>query len=108
VVTQDFVVLAVFIGYVLAFLLGLATVFTWVERKQSAVMSDRIGANRAYIRLPFTQIRIVAWGLFHGLADGAKMILKENFTPATAAANLAPWLVAVPVPRVRRRAVRRR
>ncbi len=98
--TQDLVIHAVFIGYVLAFLLGLATIFTWVERKQSAVTADRIGANRAYIRLPFTQIRIVAWGLFHGLADGAKMILKENFTPATYdrfCYNLAPWLVAVPV-----------
>ncbi len=99
-VTQDFVVLAVFIGYVLAFLLGLATVFTWVERKQSAVMSDRIGANRAYIRLPFTQIKLVWWGLFHGLADGAKMLLKENFTPTTYdrfCYNAAPWLAAVPV-----------
>jgi NADH-quinone oxidoreductase subunit H len=100
VVKQDLVVLAVFIGYVLAFLLGLATVFTWVERKQSAVMSDRIGANRAYIRLPFTQIKLVWWGLFHGLADGAKMLLKENFTPTTYdrfCYHAAPWLAAVPV-----------
>ncbi len=97
---QDLVVHAVYIGYVLAFLLGLATVFTWVERKQSAVMSDRIGANRAYIAIPFTKIRLVWMGLFHGLADGAKMILKENFTPATydrVCYQLAPWLAAVPV-----------
>ena len=97
---QDLVVLGLYIGYVLAFLLGLATVFTWVERKQSAVMSDRIGANRAYVRLPFTQIKLIWWGLFHGLADGAKMLLKENFTPSTYdrfCYNAAPWLVAVPV-----------
>jgi NADH-quinone oxidoreductase subunit H len=96
----DLLVLALFIAYVLAFLLGLATVFTWVERKQSAVMSDRIGANRAYVRLPFTQIKLVWWGLFHGLADGGKMLLKENFTPSTYdrfCYNAAPWLVAVPV-----------
>ena len=43
---QDLVVHGVFMLYVLAFLMGLATIFTWVERKQSAVMSDRIGANR--------------------------------------------------------------
>jgi NADH-quinone oxidoreductase subunit H len=96
----DIVVHGVYIAYILAFLLGLATIFTWVERKQSAVMSDRIGANRAYLRIPFTQVRIVAWGLFHGAADGLKMILKENFTPATYdrfCYNLAPWLAAVPV-----------
>jgi NADH-quinone oxidoreductase subunit H len=75
-------------------------VFTWVERKQSAIMSDRIGANRAYLRVPFTNIKLVAWGLFHGVADGGKLLLKENFTPATydrLCYNLAPWLVAVPV-----------
>jgi NADH-quinone oxidoreductase subunit H len=97
---QSLIVHGIFMLYVIVFLMGLATVFTWVERKQSAVMSDRIGANRAYIRLPFTQIRLVWMGLFHGLADGAKMILKENFTPSTYdrfCYNLAPWLVAVPV-----------
>jgi NADH-quinone oxidoreductase subunit H len=97
---QHIVVLGVFIAYVLAFLLGLATILTWVERKQSAVMADRIGANRAYLRLPFTQVKLVWWGLFHGLADGAKMILKENFTPNTYdrfCYNVAPWLAAVPV-----------
>ena len=100
IVMQDLVVHGVYIAYVLAFLLGLATIFTWVERKQSAVMSDRIGANRAYFRIPFTQVKFVAWGLFHGMADGLKMILKENFTPATYdrfCYNLAPWLAAVPV-----------
>jgi NADH-quinone oxidoreductase subunit H len=97
---QDLLVYGVYIAYVLAFLLGLATIFTWVERKQSAVMADRIGANRAYLRIPFTQVKFVAWGLFHGLADGLKMILKENFTPATydrVLYNLAPWLASVPV-----------
>jgi NADH-quinone oxidoreductase subunit H len=97
---QSLLVHGIFMLYVIIFLMGLATVFTWVERKQSAVMSDRIGANRAYVRLPFTQIKLVWMGLFHGLADGAKMLLKENFTPNTydrLCYNLAPWLVAVPV-----------
>jgi NADH-quinone oxidoreductase subunit H len=98
--TPDLTVYLLFMGYVISFLLGLATVFTWVERKQSAIMADRIGANRCYIRIPFTDIRLVAWGLFHGIADGAKMLLKENFTPRTYdrfCYNLAPWLAAVPV-----------
>ena len=97
---QDLLVHGTFMVYVIVFLMGLATVFTWVERKQSAVMSDRIGANRAYLRIPFTQIKLIWMGLFHGLADGAKMILKENFTPATYdrfCYHLAPWLAAVPV-----------
>jgi NADH-quinone oxidoreductase subunit H len=96
----DLLIHVVFMLFVISFLMGLATIFTWVERKQSAVMSDRIGANRAYLRLPFTNIKFIAMGLFHGLADGAKMLLKENFTPATYdrfCYNLAPWLVSVPV-----------
>lgn len=97
---QDLVVTLLFMGYAIGFMMGLATLFTWVERKQSAVMADRIGANRCYIRLPFTNVKLVAWGLFHGIADGAKMLLKENFTPHTydrLCYNLAPWLAAVPV-----------
>ena len=70
-----------FIGYAMGVLLIFGTVLTWVERKQAAIMSDRIGANRAYVRIPFTQIKLVWWGLFHGLADGLKMLLKEDFKP---------------------------
>lgn len=97
---QDLVIHLLYIGYVIGLMLGLATLFTWVERKQSAIMADRIGANRAYVRIPFTQVKVVAWGLFHGLADGTKMLLKENFTPRTYdrfCYNLAPWMAAVPV-----------
>lgn len=97
---QDLVVFLLFAVFAISFMMGLATLFTWVERKQSAIMADRIGANRCYIRLPFTNIKLVWWGLFHGIADGAKMLLKENFTPTTYdrfCYNLAPWLALVPV-----------
>ena len=80
--TQDLVVALVFIVYAMGMLITFGTLLTWVERKQAAVMSDRIGANRAYIRIPFTQFKLVWWGLFHGIADGIKMLLKENFTAA--------------------------
>lgn len=96
----DWVVYGGFMLFAISFMMLLATVFTWVERKQSALMSDRIGANRCYVRLPFTNIKLIAWGLFHGIADGGKLLLKENFTPLTYdrfCYNLAPWLVAVPV-----------
>jgi len=98
--TQDLVVYAVFIGYALAVLMGFGTILTWVERKQAAVMSDRIGANRAYIRIPFTQVKLVWWGLFHGMADGLKMLLKEDWRPQTYdwyAYMVAPWVAFVPV-----------
>jgi NADH-quinone oxidoreductase subunit H len=81
-------------------LITFGTVLTWVERKQAAVMSDRIGANRAYIRIPFTQFKMIWWGLFHGIADGLKMMLKENFQPRTydrIAYAIAPWVVFTPV-----------
>jgi NADH-quinone oxidoreductase subunit H len=97
---QDLVVYLVFITYAISVLMGFGTILTWVERKQSAVMSDRIGANRAYIRLPFTQIKLVWWGLFHGMADGLKLLLKEDFKPKTYdwyAYMVAPWVVFVPV-----------
>ena len=47
--------------------LNIAALLGWVERKQSAVMQDRIGANRASI------FGINILGLFHPLADAIKM-----------------------------------
>ena len=69
-VLPDLVVSLVFIGYAMVMLLSFGGLLTWVERKQSAVMADRVGANRAYIRIPFTNIKLVWLGLFHGMADG--------------------------------------
>ncbi len=69
--------------------LNLSGLLTWVERKQSAVMQDRIGANRASI----FGIRIL--GLFHPLADVLKMLTKEDFVPRGADKvlyTLAPFL----------------
>ncbi len=97
---QDLVVHGAFILYAIAVLMGFGTILTWVERKQAAVMSDRIGANRAYIRLPFTEVKLVWMGLFHGMADGLKMLLKENWQPRTYdwyAYAVAPWVVFTPV-----------
>jgi NADH-quinone oxidoreductase subunit H len=96
----DFVMSLVFITYAIVVLLTFGGLLTWVERKQAAVMSDRIGANRAYIRIPFTNVKLVWLGLFHGMADGLKMLLKENFKPKTHDAVgyfLAPFVVFAPV-----------
>ena len=97
---QNFLVSVVYIGYAVTVLLVFGTVLTWVERKQAAIMADRIGANRAYVRIPFTQFKLVWLGLFHGLADGLKMMLKEDFRPDTYdrfAYAIAPWVVFTPV-----------
>jgi len=99
-VTQDLVVTVIYIGYAVGMLMTFGTVLTWVERKQAAVMSDRIGANRAYVRIPFTQMKLIWLGLFHGLADGLKMLVKEDWKPRTydaLAYSLAPWVVFTPV-----------
>ena len=97
---QDLVIYVIFITYAISVLMGFGTILTWVERKQAAVMSDRIGANRAYLRIPFTQVKLIWWGLFHGMADGLKMLLKEDFKPKTYdwyAYAVAPWVVFTPV-----------
>lgn len=59
----------------LGFGLNIAGFLGWVERKQSAVMQDRVGANRADI-LGFKLL-----GLFHPIADAIKMLTKEDFVP---------------------------
>jgi len=64
--------------FVMLFVLNLGGLLTWVERKQSAIMQDRIGANRASI------FGLRLWGLFHPLADAIKMLTKEEFYPARA------------------------
>jgi NADH-quinone oxidoreductase subunit H len=96
----DLAMTVLFIVMAMGMLLGAGGLLTWVERKQSAVMSDRVGANRAYVRLPFTNVKLVWLGLFHGMADGLKLLLKENFTPRAhdlLGYRLAPWLAFAPV-----------
>jgi NADH-quinone oxidoreductase subunit H len=58
---------------ILGFGLNIAGLLGWVERKQSAVLQDRIGANRADI------FGITLLGLFHPIADAIKMLTKEDF-----------------------------
>ena len=62
-------------GIVFFGVLNFAGFHTWVERKQSALIQDRIGANRADI------MGFRALGLFHGIADAIKMFTKEDIIP---------------------------
>ena len=74
----DVLIKLVLAGIVLFGVLNLAGLYTWVERKQSALIQDRIGANRADI----FGFRFL--GLFHGLADMIKMFTKEDIVPTGA------------------------
>jgi len=66
---------------------------TWVERKQSAVMQDRIGANRADLW------GLTLIGLLHPVADVLKLLSKEDVVPQGANRilhQLAPVIALVP------------
>jgi len=87
----DVAIKLVLAGIVFFGVLNLAGLHTWAERKQSAVMQDRIGANRASI----FGVRLL--GLFHPLADVIKLFTKEDFIPPGGNRllhTLAPFLSA--------------
>jgi NADH-quinone oxidoreductase subunit H len=79
---------------ILALVMPLASLLTWAERRQSAMMQDRLGPNRANIG------PIKLKGILHFVADALKMIFKEDFIPANVHKGLfalAPILALVPV-----------
>jgi NADH-quinone oxidoreductase subunit H len=79
---------------VLLLVMPLASLLTWAERRQSAMMQDRLGPNRANIG------PIKLKGILHFVADALKMIFKEDFIPANVHKGLfalAPILALAPV-----------
>jgi NADH-quinone oxidoreductase subunit H len=72
----------------LGIVLTMVAYSVWAERKVSAFIQDRIGPNR------------VGWaGLIQPIADGVKLLLKENFVPAGVNKfyfSIAPSLAMVP------------
>ena len=79
---------------VLGFVMPLASLSTWAERRQSAMMQDRLGPNRASIG-PVKQ-----WGILHFVADAIKMMFKEDVVPAKVDRflfALAPVMAIAPV-----------
>ena len=80
-------------GLVLFGVLNCAGMQTWLERKQSALMQDRIGANRAYFTVPWwlggapvnwLLRKLGGLGILNALADVLKLLTKEDFIPTTA------------------------
>jgi NADH-quinone oxidoreductase subunit H len=81
-----FIILCVKLGIILGCLLFLAAYLVWVERKLLGRMQVRYGPNRAG-----------KFGLLQPIADGIKMVLKEDTVPAGADRTLfllAPAVVA--------------
>ena len=70
---------------IMGFLMPLASILTWLERRQSSMMQDRLGPNRANIG------PIKAWGITHFLADALKFMGKEDFVPPKAHKFLFMW-----------------
>ncbi|MBW2732936.1 MAG: NADH-quinone oxidoreductase subunit H [Deltaproteobacteria bacterium] len=79
--------------FVVLFGLTLSAILTWMERRQSAMMQDRLGPVRANIG------KVRLWGLLHPLADALKLVVKEDFRPPHAYRALyvlAPMLALLP------------
>ncbi len=81
----DVLIILVKVVLTLTWTLLLALFLTWVERKESAVMQDRIGANRASV------FGLRLFGLFQPFADAIKMLFKEDFVPSFSQ-RLLHWL----------------
>ncbi|MFM1768169.1 MAG: NADH-quinone oxidoreductase subunit 8 [Verrucomicrobiota bacterium] len=77
---------AIKIGAVFAVVMTMVAYAVLVERKVCAVIQDRVGPNRAappfIAAIPVLGPFLVRLGLFHPMADGLKLFLKEDFTPA--------------------------
>ncbi len=84
------VLLIVFVKVLIAFvvLLVATAMMIWFERKVISDMQSRIGPNRAG-----------PWGLLQTLADGTKLVFKEDLLPDQADSftfKLAPYLSVIP------------
>jgi NADH-quinone oxidoreductase subunit H len=83
--------------FVVLIILTFAPVLIWAERRQSAMMQDRIGPTRAGIKIG--NLNITLGGLLHPLADALKFVWKEDFIPPAADKllhSLGPIIALVP------------
>ena len=83
----NFIIFSVIkIAVVVGVVLTLVAYAVLAERKISAWIQDRVGPNRTappfakYI--PILGPLLTRWGMFQPLADGLKLFLKEDFSPA--------------------------
>lgn len=95
------IILVKVIGLTFMVVLPLVPISVYFERRFSAIIQDRVGPNR--VGMPFTLLGAKKdfsfFGLIQPMADGVKLFLKEDFTPAhvrKAFYWLAPALTVVP------------
>jgi NADH-quinone oxidoreductase subunit H len=74
----DLIEVVVKIAVLVGGLMTAAAYFVLLERWMAAWVQDRLGPNR--VGVPMTNIKL--FGLGQPFADGIKMLLKEDFTPA--------------------------
>ncbi len=82
----------------IGFVFNVGALLTWLDRRQGAMIQDRVGPNRAVFKLGKFELR--AAGLLHTAADGLKFFFKEDFMPPKADKllfSLAPMVVMIPV-----------
>ena len=86
----DIAIKAVVSLLVLLGVLNFAGMQTWLERKQSALIQDRVGANRAYFTVPWwlggapvnwLLRKLGGLGILNALADVLKLLTKEDIVP---------------------------
>src|SRR5690349_1521812 len=83
-----FTTLLKIVGMIFVIILPMVSYAVYAERRVSALIQDRLGPNR-----------VGPAGLFQPIADAAKFLLKEDFTPGTVNTFyywLAPCLAMIP------------
>lgn len=85
----------------LAVILGMVSYTVYAERKVCALIQDRVGPNRVGIPLTLLGLKkdIPFLGLGQPIADAMKLLLKENFMPASVNKfyyYIAPKLAMIP------------
>ena len=107
----ELLILLIKVGFALNLALTLGSICIWIERKASALIQDRVGANRAgafvtserwYLQPFLPVIRLFGWlGLINTLVcDSLKGLLKEDFVPEGTSKFLhavAPIIAVLPV-----------
>jgi len=100
-VTIDLVIGAIEAIAMIVLALNLAVLLLWFDRKGSALIQDRVGANRANITGLGARLGLPNFGLINtAIADPVKMFTKEDFIPAGADKllhTIAPFLALFPV-----------